>query len=73
MNGNKNIYDHHREGINKDVDINGEIMAEEYHNKKNNIYVNNEQGRMASMLQHKLSCDHHDVYLPPQTYTQLVL
>ena len=49
------IYDHHRWVINKDVDINGEILAEEYHNENNNICINYKQGRMDSMLQHNLS------------------
>ena len=34
------MYDHQREVINNDVDINGENMAEEYHNEENNVYVN---------------------------------
>ena len=49
------IYDHHRWVINKDVDINGESLAEEYHNENNNICINYKQGRMDSMLQHNLS------------------
>ena len=49
------IYDHHRWVINKDVDINGESLAEEYHNENNNVCINNKQGRMGSMLQHNLS------------------
>ena len=49
------IYDHHRWVINKDVDINGESLAEEYHNENNNVCINNKQGRMDSMLQHNLS------------------
>ena len=49
------IYDHHRWVINKDVDINGESLAEEYHNENNNVCISNKQGRMDSMLQHNLS------------------
>ena len=50
---NLNMYNH-RGVINNDVNINGENMAEEYHNEENNVYANNEQGRMNSMLQHNL-------------------
>ena len=62
VNGNRNMYDHHRLVINNDVNINDENMEEECHNEENNVYgenteeeyyneenyvyVNNEQGRL---------------------------
>ena len=45
----------------KNVNINGETMAQEYHIQENHIYVNNEQERMNSMLHHNLSYKHHDL------------
>lgn len=64
MNGNENMYDNHRGVINNDGNISGENMVEEFHNEENNVYLDDEQVGM----QHNLSCNHHDVNLPPQTY-----
>ena len=69
VNGNKNMYDHHRGTINNDVNINGENMAKECHNEENNIYVDNEQGRMNSMLENNLLYNHHNVNLAPKICT----
>ena len=68
VNGNKNLSDHHRRVIINNKNINGENIREESHNEENNVNVNNEQGRMNSMLQHNLLYNLHDVNLPPQTY-----
>ena len=64
------MFDHYRCVINNYVNANGENMAEEYHNKENNVYgenmaeeyhseqnyvyLNNEQGRMDFVIQHNL-------------------
>ena len=52
-NGNKNMSDHQKvnQVIRNNVNINDENMAQEYHNEEKNMYLNNEQGRMNSMLQ----------------------
>ena len=40
MNGNKNISDHHKGVINNDVSINGENMAQGYHDEeKSRLYI----------------------------------
>ena len=39
LNGNKDMYHHHRGAINHDVDISGENVAEEYHNEENRVIL----------------------------------
>lgn len=63
------MYDHHRGVISNDTRINCENMRREYHNEENNVYVNNEQEKMNSVLQDNLSYNHHDVNLLPQVNT----
>ena len=55
MNRDLNVYDHRRGVINNDVNINSKNIAEECNNEDNNVYANNEQGRMNSTLQQNLS------------------
>ena len=49
------MYDHRRGVINNDVNINSKNIAEEYNNEENDVYENNEQGRINSTLPHNLS------------------